>query len=175
MDIKNAYFHLENSPRLKPYLRLLIGGKLFQMEGGFFGLSTMPFYWQKLMNTFLKKWRQRGSDSFYLFGRHFTSWPLPRKCKKGFKGSLVRFGKLRTSVEQGKVSYRASSGAGPFRFSFKPKGGFVSGASTKNEDNKERTRKAVKHSVISPRKVSSILEVVRAFLLVISSLRVFFS
>ena len=34
LDIKNAYFHLENSPRLKPYLRLLIGGKLFQMEGG---------------------------------------------------------------------------------------------------------------------------------------------
>jgi hypothetical protein len=34
LDIENAYFHLENSACLKPYLRMLIAGRLFQLEGG---------------------------------------------------------------------------------------------------------------------------------------------
>jgi hypothetical protein len=64
LDIENAYFHLENSPSLKPYLRMMIAGRLFQLDGGVFGLSTMPYLWQKPMNTFLKKWRKLGYTVF---------------------------------------------------------------------------------------------------------------
>ncbi len=68
LDIENVYFHLENSPRLKPYLRMMIAGRLFQLEGFFCGLSTMPYLWQKLMNTFFKKWRKLGYTVFiYLY------------------------------------------------------------------------------------------------------------
>lgn len=60
LDLKNAYFHLQLSEAIKPYVRMQIGERLFQMEGGCFGLSTLPYWWTKVMAVFLKKWRQKG-------------------------------------------------------------------------------------------------------------------
>ena len=60
VDLKNAYFHLELSKALKPFIRMKVGDRVFQMEGACFGLSTLPFLWMEVMSVFLKKWRKMG-------------------------------------------------------------------------------------------------------------------
>ena len=60
VDLKNAYFHLELSQALKPFLRMQIGGTVFQMQGACFGLSNLPYLWMQVMGVFLKKWRKQG-------------------------------------------------------------------------------------------------------------------
>jgi hypothetical protein len=64
VDLKNAYFHLQLSEAIKPYIRMKIGEKIFQMEGACFGLSTLPYLWMEVMNVFLKKWRKQGLRVF---------------------------------------------------------------------------------------------------------------
>ena len=130
-------------PQVKTLPQIANRRKTVSDGGGGFWPEHNAILLAKTNEHIPEKMEARGSDSFYLFGRHFTSGPLPRKCKKGIKGGLDRFGPLMTPIEHGIVSYRASAGTGPFRLSFKLKRGFVAGASTKNEDNKERTRKTV--------------------------------
>jgi hypothetical protein len=60
VDLKNAYFHLELSKALKPFIRMKLGERVFQMEGACFGLSTLPYLWMEVMTVFLKKWRKMG-------------------------------------------------------------------------------------------------------------------
>ena len=60
VDLKNAYFHLELSKAIKPFIRMKIGEKIYQMEGACFGLSTLPYLWMEVMQVFLKKWRKQG-------------------------------------------------------------------------------------------------------------------
>ena len=60
VDLKNAYFHLELSKKIKPYVRMQVGGNIYQMEGACFGLSTLPYWWTQVMSVFLKKWRKEG-------------------------------------------------------------------------------------------------------------------
>jgi len=64
IDLKNAYFHLELSPALKPFIRMKLGDKVFQMEGACFGLNTLPYWWMQVMGVFLKKWRKAGLQVF---------------------------------------------------------------------------------------------------------------
>jgi len=64
VDLKNAYFHLQLSEAIIPYIRMKIGEKVFQMEGACFGLSTLPYLWMEVMNVFLKKWRKQGLRVF---------------------------------------------------------------------------------------------------------------
>lgn len=60
VDLQNAYFHLALSDAIKPFIRMEIGTKVFQMEGACFGLSTLPYLWMQVMHVFLKKWRKQG-------------------------------------------------------------------------------------------------------------------
>jgi hypothetical protein len=64
VDLKNAYFHLELSSAIKPFIRMKIGERNFQMEGACFGLSSLPYWWMQLMNVLLKKWRKQGMQVF---------------------------------------------------------------------------------------------------------------
>jgi hypothetical protein len=42
IDLKNAYFHLELSSKLKPYVCMKVGEEIYQIVGACFGLSTLP-------------------------------------------------------------------------------------------------------------------------------------
>ena len=173
LDIKNAYFHLENSPRLKPYLRLLIGGKLFQMEGEVFGLSTMPFDWQKLMNTFLKKWRQGGLTVFIYLDDILLLGPSPESVRKALRVVLTDLDSSGLLLNMEKSVIEPVQELDHLGFHLNLKEGLLQVPAQKMKTIRKELGKLLTHSVISPRKVSSILGVVRAFLLVIPSLRVF--
>jgi hypothetical protein len=60
IDLRNAYFHLEVSAVLKPYLRLQVGDDLFQCEGAPFGLNLLPQKFMLLMKVLQRKWRSKG-------------------------------------------------------------------------------------------------------------------
>ena len=45
----------------------------------------MPFYWQKLMNTFLKKWRQGGLTVFIYLDDILLLGPSPESVRKALK------------------------------------------------------------------------------------------
>ena len=57
-------FTLRKQPKLKALSKITNSRKIVSNGRGVFGLSTMPFLWQKLMNTFLKLWRTLGFTVF---------------------------------------------------------------------------------------------------------------
>jgi len=57
VDLKNAYFHLGVADVVKPYLCMQVGEKFYQWQEAPFGLSILPFLFQSLMKTLLKRWR----------------------------------------------------------------------------------------------------------------------
>ena len=60
VDLKNAYFHLPVAESAKPYLCMQVGPKFYQWQAAPFGLSNLPFLFQSLMKTVLRKWRGQG-------------------------------------------------------------------------------------------------------------------
>ena len=60
VDLKNAYFHLGVADVAKPYLCMQVGEKFYQWEEAPFGLSVLPFLFQSMMKTLLKRWRVKG-------------------------------------------------------------------------------------------------------------------
>ena len=41
-----------------------IGQDIFQMEGGCFGLITLPYLWTQVLSVFGKKWREEGISCY---------------------------------------------------------------------------------------------------------------
>ena len=64
IDLKNAYFHLELHPDLKPYVRLQVGNDIYEFQSACFGLSTLPQLWMEIMTTFLRLWHRKGIRAF---------------------------------------------------------------------------------------------------------------
>ena len=60
VDLKNAYFHLGVAEVAKPFLCMQVGETFYQWEAATFGLSVLPFLFQNLMKTVLKRWRTKG-------------------------------------------------------------------------------------------------------------------
>ena len=60
IDLKHAYFHLELAAKLKPYVCIEVGQKIFQFQAACFGLSTLPQQFMSLMKVLLKHWRSKG-------------------------------------------------------------------------------------------------------------------
>ena len=82
IDLKDAYFHVPVNPALRPYLRHLVGGQLWEYQAGPFGLNIMPQIFQSVMHTFEKKWRKRGFQVFIYLDDILLLAPTPILLEK---------------------------------------------------------------------------------------------
>ena len=88
-DLNHAYFHLELSPKLKPYVSLQVGDSFFQFQAACFGLSTLPQIWQHLMNTFSSLWRQKGLLAFIYLDDILLLASSPENLRKALDNALL--------------------------------------------------------------------------------------
>lgn len=56
VDLRNAYFHLGVANVAKPYLCMQVAEKFYQWQEAPFGLSILPYLFQRMMSTLLKRW-----------------------------------------------------------------------------------------------------------------------
>ena len=61
VDLKHAYFHLKNSEKLLPYMRINIGNSIFQFESAVFGLNVLPQLFMMVMKAFKKIGERRAT------------------------------------------------------------------------------------------------------------------
>ena len=60
VDLKHAYFHLANSQKLLPYMRINIGEEIYQFTAAVFGLNVLPKLFMSVMKVLQKMWRKKG-------------------------------------------------------------------------------------------------------------------
>ena len=64
IDLKDAYFHLELHQALKKFVRLQVGGTLWEFQAACFGISSLPEKFMSLMKALEKVWRAQGIQIF---------------------------------------------------------------------------------------------------------------
>ena len=64
VDLQHAYFHLRNSPKLCPYMRINIEEDIFQLNAAVFGLNILPQLFMITMKVLQKEWRSQGLQVF---------------------------------------------------------------------------------------------------------------
>lgn len=89
IDLRHAYFHLAVEERLRPYLRLQVGNKLWEFQAAPFGLNVLPQMFMMVMKTFQRKWAKKGIlnyiylDDILLLGTtELQSQTIWQKCYK---------------------------------------------------------------------------------------------
>ena len=152
LDIENAYFHLENSACLKPYLRMLIAGRLFQLEGGVFWSKHYAIPLAKTNEHLFKKVEKVRLYSFHLPRRHLTFTPLQRRSKETIKHSTTGHRGFRSFAKPCKIKFKPLSRVGPFRFPHQPGIRSTSGSSTQVKNDQERVGKIANPPPNDPQK-----------------------
>jgi hypothetical protein len=59
-DLKHAYFHLHNTHKLLPYMRVNIGQEVYQFPAAVFGMNILPHLFMGVMKVLQKLWRNLG-------------------------------------------------------------------------------------------------------------------
>ena len=173
VDLKNAYFHLELSQALKPFLRMQIGGTVFQMQGACFGLSTLPYLWMQVMGVFLKKWRKQGLLVFIYLDDILL---LVKSCLLAAQQTQVILKDLRDGgmlINYKKSTLQPSQQVEHLGFLLDLEEGVLQVHSQKLKSVRKELGKFIVHQSISCRKAAAILGQLRSFLTALPCLRAF--
>ena len=173
VDLKNAYFHLCVAEKAQLYLCMQVGDKFFCWEGAPFGLSTLPYLFQSLMKTLLKKWRSKGMlvwvylDDILLVSKKKKTLVKERdELLKDLEtvGLIVNTKKSVLEPTQN-ISYLG------FQLNFSQ--GVLEVPAQKVKTVRKELGKLVTHKELTPRKMAAILGTVRSFLTALPFLRAF--
>ena len=173
VDLKNAYFHLGVADVVKPYLCMQVGEKFYQWQEAPFGLSVLPFLFQSLMKTLLKRWRGKG----LLVWVYLDDILLVNSRQKGLRQQAAFL--LRDLEELGLQINHKKSPLTPTQqvpylgFHLNLKKGTLEVPPQKLKTVRRELGKLITHSHLSPRKMAAILGTVRSFLTALPFLRAF--
>jgi hypothetical protein len=173
IDLKDAYFHMELSARLKPYVTLQVGERYFQFQAACFGLSTLPRLWQTLMKTFLRLWRRQGLlvfiylDDIIIFGKN------PDALGRHLGLALRDLNEAGMQINAEKSVLQPVQELQHLGFTINLKEGYLSVPTEKLKSVRKELGKLVTHSSLSTRKMAAILGTVRSFLAAMPFLRAF--
>jgi hypothetical protein len=173
VDLKHAYFHLEISAPLKPFIRMLVGQELFQFQAACFGLATLPQQWMSLMKVLQKYLRAQGLLLFiYLEDILLVaqSKTLVEKQTLLLLDTLKRCGLV---INHEKSQLQPSQEITHLGFVIDFHNGVLQVPPQKLKQVRKELGKLVTASALSCRKMAAILGTVRSFLAALPILRAF--
>ena len=173
IDLKHAYFHLALHPNLRPYVCIQVAHKVFQFQGSAFGISTLPFWWTKIMQTFTKLWRSKGILCFVYLDDILVLGPSPQKVASQTAFMLKTLESAGMTVNQKKSVLTPTQEIVHLGFSVNLKEGLLQVPHHKLRSVKKDLGKVVVAKAMSPRKMSQVLGGVRSFLQAMPFLRAF--
>ena len=173
IDLKDTYFLLELSEKIKPYVTLQVGEKFFQFQAACFGLSTLPRLWQGVMKTFLKLWRQRGLTVFIYLDDVIIFGKNPLTLKKQLAGALLDLENAGMEVNLKKSTLEPVQEVRHLGFVINLKEGVLAVPPKKLKSIRRELGKLLTHQKMSTRKMAAILGTVRSFLAAMPFLRAF--
>jgi hypothetical protein len=173
VDLKNAYFHLALSEKLRPYVHLNVGGRIFQFNASCFGLSTLPQIWMDVMKVFEKRWRARG----YLVFIYLDDILLVAKNKKLLEKQTICVQKdlqdAGMQINYDKSILQPTQKVKHLGFTINFEQGTLEVPPEKLRSIRRELGKLLTHQSFTPRKMAAILGVVRSFLTALPFLRAF--
>ena len=171
--LKNAYFHLALSEKLRPYVHLKVGGKVFQFDAACFGLSTLPKLWMDIMKVFEKRWRNQGVlffiylDDILVVG---SNKKLVERHRNLIVEDLENSGML---INYEKSILEPSQKLQHLGFQVDFEKGLLQVPGEKLKSVRRELVKLLTHKSMTPRKMAAILGVVRSFLTALPFLKAF--
>ena len=173
VDLKNAYFHLGVAEAAKPYLCMQVGEKYYQWQEAPFGLSILPFIFQKMMSTLLKRWRERGLLVWVYLDDILVVNAHQKTLQKEVNLVLKDLETLGLNVNSKKSVLQPSQNIQYLGFTLNFRQGTMEVPQQKLKTVRRELGKLLTHSHLSPRKVAAILGTVRSFLTALPFLRAF--
>ena len=173
VDLKNAYFHLELSQALKPYICMAIGEKTFQFDSACFGLSTLPQQWMVIMKVFAKLWRTRGILCFIYLDDILVLNSSPAAVKKDLEFILQTLEDAGMVVNYKKSSLTPTQTVEHLGFVLDLKKGVLTVPNHKLKMARKQLGKIFLAEHMTCRKMSSILGSIRSLLVALPFLRSF--
>ena len=175
VDLKHAYFHLQNSPKLKPYMRINIGKDIFQFDSAVFGLNVLPQLFMMVMKVLGKRWREKGHLIFIYLDDILVLGTTKRQAQHSLEEVLHTLEAAGFLVNQKKSSSEPKQVLDHLGFSIDLAKGQLGVPQEKLRTIRRELGKLVSHSTISSRKMACILGTVRSFLTAMPFLRAFTS
>ena len=173
IDLKHAYFHLPVSKGLQKYLVLKVGDRYFQVLGAPFGLNVLPYLWTQTMKPLSRLWGQKGILAFV----YLDDILILGKSAKRLKSQVAVV--LQTLIEAGLVINFKKSFLEPSQniqhlgFTLNLQEGLLQIPKSKLTSLQKELRQFSGRLQASPRKMASVLGVLRSFLLAFPALRCF--
>jgi hypothetical protein len=173
VDLKNAYFHLGVAEVAKPYLCMQVGEKYYQWQEAPFGLSILPYLFQRMMSTLLKKWRAAGLLVWVYLDDILVVNANQKVLQKEVNLVLKDLGALGLNVNTKKSVLQPNQNIQYLGFTLNFKEGTLEVPQQKLKTVRRELGKLVTHTHLSPRKMAAILGTVRSFLTALPFLRAF--
>jgi hypothetical protein len=173
IDLKNAYFHLGVAEVVKPYLCMQVGDRFYQWQEAPFGLSVLPFLFQSMMKTVLKRWREKGFLAWVYLDDILLVNSNQGTLEKQVAFVLNDLDKLGLQVNLKKSVLTPTQEVNYLGFTLNFAQGVLEVPQQKLKTVRRELGKLVTHSHLTPRKVAAILGTVRSFLTALPFLRAF--
>ena len=173
VDLKHAYFHLHNSAKLAPYMRINIGPAVYQFDSAVFGLNVLPQLFMSIMKVPQKMWRQQGLLVFVYLGDILILGSTKVQAQRTLDIVLRTLQEAGFVINQKKTSTSPVQTLGHLGFHVDLKAGLLMVPKAKLKSIRKELGKLVTHSHLTPRKMAAILGVIRSFLTAMPCLRAF--
>ena len=173
IDLKHAYFHLELSEQLKPYVCIQVQDKVYLFQAACFGMSTLPQSWQSVMKVFLKRWRSTGILMWVYLDDILVVGNSPQAVQKHLNLMLQDLEAAGMVVNIKKSHLEPTQQVDHLGFSIDLKQGVLQVPNEKMKSIRKELGKLLTHSSMSCRKMAAILGATRSFLMAMPFLRAF--
>ena len=173
VDLKHAYFHLKNSARLLPYMRINIGENIYQFEAAVFGLNVLPQLFMMVMKVLQKIWREKGLLVFVYLDDILVLGTTRDQVANSLAQVLSTLDDAGFLVNQKKSTMEPVQNLEHLGFTVDLASGRLGVPSGKLRTIRRELGKLVTHPVFSARKMACILGTVRSFLTAMPFLRAF--
>ena len=173
VDLKHAYFHLANSEKLLPYMRINIGEKVYQMNSAVFGLNVLPQLFTGVMKVLQKDWRKQGFLVFVYLDDILILGTTKHQTQKVLQKVLQTLEISGFLINQKKSHLEPTQTLEHLGFQIHFQEGFLGVPPEKLKSVRRELGKLIVHQTMSPRKMAAILGQVRSFLTAMPFLRAF--
>ena len=173
VDLKHAYFHLANSQKLLPYMRINIGEEIYQFTAAVFGLNVLPQLFMSVMKVLQKIWRKKGMLVFVYLDDILVLGTTAQQTQKHLDMVLETLEEAGFMVNQKKSSQVPQRVLEHLGFQIDFQQGHLAVPGGKIKTCRKELGKLVTFSSMTPRKMAAILGTVRSFLTAMPFLRAF--
>ena len=171
LDLKDAYFHLKLHPTLQKFVRLQVGGELWEFQGACFGLSTLPKIFMSIMHPLQKIWRSKGLMVYVYLDDIILLAPSEKEAKRGLSVLLETLCDAGFKISQKKSVFTPTQRINHLGFIVDFQKGQLEVPPQKLKTVRKELGKILLAKELTCRKITSVLGQIRSYLVALPFLR----